>query len=318
MKLISGIKDEKASVTIEASVAMVTFTLVIVFLLTFVNVGRAQALIQNAINKSCMEMSQYMYLYEATGLYYQSVDFDGSGEKAAQNVGSLYTGAEGMYSGVSSMFSNISGGVSSLQQEDYMSAIISGASVAGDYKNITSSYDNLESSIGDISEDPSSFIKGLGKVGLGAGNSYLFGAVLGKALAVNYLGADTNGSDEAIADKKLKALGVVDGLDGLNFKRSTIFHSTSPTNLNIVVTYKVKIFPMLGDFSVNFAQSASTRAWLGGDGTVIVGSKGKATEESVMNNSGSSTTTSSAPSSEVTTSDAPVVSAVPDENGNFG
>ena len=49
---------------------------------------------------------------------------------------------------------------------------------------------------------------------------------------------------------------------------SSIFAPASPTNINLVVTYEINIYPLLGDFKVTFAQSASTRAWLGGDLTV--------------------------------------------------
>ena len=106
---------------------------------------------------------------------------------------------------------------------------------------------------------------------MGQANSYLFGAALGRVVAVGYMGTNNEGiNNEKFADNKLKSLGVENGVDGLDFKRSCVFSSQvgNPTDINIVCTYDVNVFAMLGDFKVTLANSASARAWLDGDCTI--------------------------------------------------
>ncbi|MCR5635794.1 MAG: hypothetical protein K6F76_01240 [Clostridiales bacterium] len=285
------IKDQNGSLTIEASIAMVLFSFVMVFLITLTNACRVQAAIQNSLDKAALELSQEMYLYEATGLYYATVDVSGEASNAANSAvntinsgGNIIDAGVGAYNNGSnsqigqdlSKFTSpggLAGGMYSLYSgfkntdTDHVSTVLS--TVDGKKGTLNSSYETIRSNMKNASGDPVNFIVQLGKYGLNSVTSYYFGSSLGESLTVDYLGCNNDGKDEeTYADEWLKQLGVVDGVSGLNFNKSSIFAPASPTNINLVVTYDVNIYPLLGDFKVTFAQSASTRAWLGGDLTV--------------------------------------------------
>ena len=50
------------------------------------------------------------------------------------------------------------------------------------------------------------------------------------------------GDNKAEANAILEQLGIVGGLDGMNFTRSTIFHEDHPDEIHLAVYYTVKEF----------------------------------------------------------------------------
>ncbi len=67
--MMKRMKRERGSLTVEASISLTFFTLVMICIIMFINVGRAQMKLQLAANKSAQQISQYMYLVKITGLY---------------------------------------------------------------------------------------------------------------------------------------------------------------------------------------------------------------------------------------------------------
>lgn len=272
MTIIQNKEKERGSVTVEASIALVTFTFVLVSLLMFINVARAQMMIQDALNKSCLEISEYMYLYKVSGLYSLDMGLQEAGSGAQEKIDGLVAGADKTVAGVESILSNVSqtgkniaqGNVSTEDLQQTYEAIIK------DKDTITEQVDGLKGVFKDITQDPIGFGKQMialgASTGLNAGKSFLFGNILASNISAKYLGANSEGiANKEYADTKLKNLGVVDGLEGLEFKYSSIFAKDSPADVNLVVVYKVRVFPWISDMTVQFSQSASTRAWIGGD-----------------------------------------------------
>ena len=62
------IREERGSVTIEATISLSAFMFAIVTILTIVNICIVQAKMSYAINATAKEISQYSYLYSLTGL----------------------------------------------------------------------------------------------------------------------------------------------------------------------------------------------------------------------------------------------------------
>lgn len=273
-------REEKGSITIEASVSLVLFTFVMVTLLTFINVGRTQAIIQNALNKSAAEISQYTYLYYLSGLY----EFDQEVQAtlsdpaagAEDKLNGMLDSVDGTVSGVEQLFASISktkSDAETLNIEEMKADYDAALTHAGTAKE---KFDALMGQVGDIADNPLSFVKGLAAMGLSCGinwaKAFIIGSVLSKSICTKYLGAYIDSSNvsqysEEYADQLLKDRGIEEGLDGLNFAYSSIFYKDTPTDINIVVVYDVKVLPLLGDWTVTFAQSASCCAWLGGDET---------------------------------------------------
>ena len=268
MKLLNRFsKNQDGALTIEASIAMVLFSFVMVFLITLTNACRVQAAIQNSLDKAALELAQEMYLFEATGLYYVTVDASGAASNAANSIVNTVNaggnvvdmGVDAYNNGQNSRISNdlskftsaggLAGGMYSLYSgfkntdTDYASTVLS--TVDGKNGTLNSSYETIRSNMKNASSDPVNFIVQLGKYGLNSVTSYYFGSSLGESLTVDYLGCNNDGKDEeTYADEWLKQLGVEDGVSGLNFNKSSIFAPASPTNINLVVTYDVNIYPI--------------------------------------------------------------------------
>lgn len=319
MKLFQRIKkDESGSLTIEASVSMVLFSFVMVFLLTLINASRAKAIIQTSLDKAALEISQIMYLYEATGLYYETVDVTGAGQKAVDTAVSVANATGDVVDGVKDSIENgwkegitgevidnlssgdgILNGLSTLYDANAFGFVIdpvlgwlkSTDVDSGGFKDtdiadmslsildggsgtLSNSYDTIKKGVNGVTDNPMQFVLSLAKYGLGTATSYYFGTCLGEDLTVKYIKSEQNNGFMTATlpgsnyEDRLTKLGVVDGCKGLNFKKSSVFAPTSPFDVNLVVTYDVAIYPLLGDFNVTFAQSACTRAWLGGDMTL--------------------------------------------------
>lgn len=283
-RLLRKGKENKASITVEAATSLLLFTFVMLLLLSFIDVARAQSKVQNAIDKAALEISQYMYLYQALGLYNFDVAMQAAGGPAGDTIDNLLENADQGILGVETIFRSLQNtadyiGDGNTLSKDEWTALYE--QVNGNGKSVTASYESIKTLFSGVKDDPIGFAKSLGALGVSFGmdkaKSYVIGSVLAKNMVTKYLGAyyseDANGAavdHEALADGRLKAWGVVGGLDGLNFKYSSIFSSDAPQDINIVVTYEVRVFEVLGDWRLQFAQSASTQAWLGGDCTAEI------------------------------------------------
>lgn len=273
-KVKQKMQTERGSVTVEASISMVTFTFVMISLLTLINVARAQMLIQDAVNKACLEISEYMYLYQISGLYSLDRGMSETGSGAGETLSSVLADTDKAIAGVESIMENISGTGQNLAAGGNVSLDDlqnSYEELLEDKDSITEQIDSLKGTFSDISDDPLAFGKQLvalgASAGMGKAKSYIFGNILAANMCSKYLGANNESiGNKEYADKKLKSLGVVDGFEGLDFRYSCIFPDNAPTDVNIIVVYEVKVFPWLtDDLKVRFSQSASTRGWIGGD-----------------------------------------------------
>ncbi len=281
MKRLREWKEERGSVTIEASISMIGFTFLIVSILLFINVGRAQMAIQTSINKSAQEIAQYMYLYKVSGLYDLDVTIQAAGKDAEGKMSSAMTSLDSIVSGYETVVGNIAGGGSgsngSAQNldgyvEQLKTVVQSGKDADANLKTQST---EIKEIIKAVKDNPAAFLKSLAALGVSKAmdetKSFLVGSLLGAALTEKYL--DTPYMD---ADSRLKALHVKDGMDGLDFSKSSIFSSSAGSagkerDINLVVVYRVKVFTLFShDLTVPFAQSASVQAWLGGDAEIDV------------------------------------------------
>ena len=271
-------RSQAGSMTIEATISVLAFVFVMVTLLTIINVSRARTAVQAAVNKSALEISQYMYLYKISGLYDLDMTLQEEGDAGLGQVDSSAKKLENMTAGMGALFQGVASSGKNVQSSfssgDFTGALNELKSAAADgqatAEDIAANYSALAEEIKGIAEDPLQFVKSLGALGVSAGmgelKSFLIGSLLAKAMMCKHLETET-----LTADQRLLSLGVVDGEAGLDLSRSSIFSiysgSANPgEDINIVAVYKLKLFPLLkADFTVTYAQSASVRAWLGGD-----------------------------------------------------
>lgn len=267
-------KCGRGSLAIEAVVSLTGFIVAIFTILNFINYCRVQSMVSSAIDSVAREMSQYAYFYEITGarrLEQKMRDAGKESENTINMVAGALDGLNGTFSRSANGVKNAAGGISEdLQAGNY-------ASIAEQVKNLElgKSYAEIKGNaeiIGDelsaIADDPGAFIKSFAALAGSKITDYaksrLIAAPLAKALTIKHFGGNA-----AEASERLAQLGVVDGLDGMNFGMSTLFAPNAPDDIEIVCYYQLEIFNPLGELGglteITLCKIARTRAWLGGD-----------------------------------------------------
>ncbi len=266
------LKKETGAATIEAIVSFTAFLFVIFTILNVVNVCRAQMLISNAVDTATKELTQYSYFYKMSGLQKFKGDLGQIGEQGKTNlndvlgtVGDLYssigTAADNTVQNATNVQNTVEEGTLNLEQ---IQNTIAG--VQSDATKIESSINNVMDSFDAVQDNPLMYMKSIiavaGNEGLDTLVSHVIAAPLARSFTIKHFGSTVEE-----ADAYLENLGVVDGLDGINFKMSTLFSTAEPENVHIVVYYRVRIVQLLDwmELEVPMCKESVARAWLAGD-----------------------------------------------------
>lgn len=237
------IKQERGAVVIEATLSLSAFMFVICTLLSITNLCIAQAKIAVAVNETAKEISQYSYIYTLSGLNeIQKANYEAGAENREQMdtiVSSVVDSADAL---------------KSLGGED--------ADYEGTWETLETSYDNVEQIAKKVAEDPKSWAIGMVRVLGNEAYEGVKGVVVGsiaKGLIQKHLVTETGQT----ADAYLRHLGVVDGIDGLNFNDTVAFQNGTD-NIVIVCRYKISLLKLFEqEYTYSFCQSAFTKVWGG-------------------------------------------------------
>lgn len=264
--------SQLGSATIEAVVAFTGFLFVIFTILNIVNLCRAQMLISNAMDTVTKELTQYSYFYEISGLQkfenkLQAISENGDLDlnTIASSVGNLYTA---LSDGASSSEAEMRGLANSLQEGTLSSSSVSTAlqNIDTEKNEVLAAMESMEAQMEGLLDNPVAYLKSIvavaGSQGLETLKSRAIAAPLAKSLMVKHFG-----NNRAEANASLERLGVVDGLNGMNFNMSTIFQKNHKDEIHLVVYYKVKVVQLFkwADFEATICKETRARAWLGGD-----------------------------------------------------
>lgn len=264
--------SQLGSATIEAVVAFTGFLFVIFTILNIVNLCRAQMLISNAMDTVTKELTQYSYFYEISGLQKFENELQAISENGdldlntiASSVGNLYTA---LSDGASSSEAEMRGLANSLQEGTLSSSSVSTAlqNIDTEKNEVLAAMESMEAQMEGLLDNPVAYLKSIvavaGSQGLETLKSRAIAAPLAKSLMVKHFG-----DNRAEANASLERLGVVDGLNGMNFNMSTIFQKNHKDEIHLVVYYKVKVVQLFkwADFEATICKETRARAWLGGD-----------------------------------------------------
>ncbi len=265
---------EKGSISIEASIALVAFIFFMISIISLINICRVQTKVGNALHLAALDISHYSYLYEVTGLYDMDVSIQEAGEGASATLTEKAKKADSMIANTETLLTILESDKDTAQkivnsEIDPTEGIEKIQDSLGEaqltIQEMEANFDQVAEEARGIAENPILFVKTLAQCGIGEGfdqlKNYMAG-VLAKSLMQDHIEAEGTISD---ADAYLESLGIVDGLDGMHFGASQIYSGEDHADINLVVMYEVKIFPLMTDATMPFAQSASTRAWLNGD-----------------------------------------------------
>ncbi len=256
-------KYNRGSLTVEAAVIMPFFICVILSFAFFIKIVYTQSILQHAINETANELSVYSYLYSASGAqkyHDDTMDYLEEKSKTAQSqindtieaVGALENTKESLEKTADHLenpnFDELMGDLE--ENKEFLKKNVS------DAKKLK---ETLENAIKNPKQEIISFATLLAQGAFedlkGALASPVIRIMCRKHLATESLDAD----------KRLKSLGIREGLDGLDFSETKILYDKE--NIDIIVRYKVDIglpINLLPD--LYFVQRANVRAWLDGDG----------------------------------------------------
>lgn len=236
-------KNDNGAVIVEATIALPIFIFVVFTLMWVANLCTAQAKIQIAINSTAKEISSYTYLYGLTGLHDKKSSMYQEGQQAQGNI-------DDTVDGIANIYNEFSGYTTDKKK-------INVDNVKSSYNSIVDSKEQIEDVINEIKKDPAAFFISLGKAtGVAAADtavSYVMIPIT-KYFCEKHLGGDN-------ANAYLKHLGVVDGLDGVNFKEST-YCAEDSDNINIVAIYKLRVIQFFKiDVTYQIVQTATSHCW---------------------------------------------------------
>jgi len=255
-------KNNKGSLTVEAALVLPLFICVILSFALFIKIVYTQSIIQHAINETANELATYSYLYSVSGaqkLHDEKNDYlDEKSSTAKEDINSVVDGI-GTLSNAKEVIENKDKDTKNMDFEKLSSDIdeIKDLSKEGiaNAKNIK---EKLENAIKDPKEQIISFASLLAEGAFEDLKGALAAPVI-KLMCKKHIA-----NEEIDADRRLKSLGIVNGLSGLDFSETKILYDKE--NIDIIVRYKVESgLPINFLPNLYFIQRANVRAWLDGD-----------------------------------------------------
>ncbi len=241
-------RKEKGAIVVEATIALTAFIFAIFMILSIVNICFIQAKIGVSLNTAAKEISQYSYLYYAFGV-------DGLDAKLSEGTEESKKLATDTIDGVGTFMDSLENAAGSAQSGDFDTMI-------SEIEEGTKSADSLISEYAKkLKNDPKGFILGMGKM---AANELKEEAkvVLAQILAKTFMQKNLMSGAGDDADAFLKRYKVVDGMDGLDFDYTTFLANGNSNQIQLVVTYDVKVIQLLRmDFNFTIRQCSKTTAW---------------------------------------------------------
>ena len=266
------VNRERGAATIEAIISFMGFLFVIFTIFSIINVCRVQMLVSNAVDTATKELTQYSYFYKMSGLQKFSSELSATAETGKTNLNEVIGTVDQLYTSVGTAVdttvehgTSITDAIESgdVNLDEVQNALLS---VKNDITNVESAINSVSNAFGDVMDNPILYMKSLvavaGNEGLDLLKSHIIAAPLAELFVSKHFGANKKEADE-----KLESLGVIDGLDGMNFKMSTLFASDSPEDVHIVVYYKIKVMQLFDwiPLEIPLCKESVARGWLAGD-----------------------------------------------------
>lgn len=246
-------KSERGSFTIEAILSLSIFMFAFVTIVSLATIAKVESTTQYAIDQVAKEISQYYYIAERVGI----ANTDSGG------VDEIDDAVQAIFD-FTDKSTTVASNYSSTTAKDLGSMLDTFSGIGNDVNEVEAAAENVYNSFGPIFEDPKGIVSSLAtmmnKMGKEVGNELITKIIaqpLCKALVPKYI-TSSSGADEI-----LEKMGVVDGLDGLDFRMSSFL--TDQRSINVVVVYQIKVngFGIFDDTLV-IKQTASTAAWVTG------------------------------------------------------
>lgn len=236
-------KDKcRGSLTVETLLFLIPFMMAFLTIINAARFVQTEMLIHHAITQTAKQISAYGYVLTKTEITKDMQSTNGKSSKFKSDVNKTVTAVT--------------------QFSDSMSDFGSTGNTIDELTNIYNSGNAAYTQLSDFFSDPDAIASGVMAMVKsdvrGAAMTYVAGE-LSRASIKNALGKITDDTNEYLTN-----LGVVDGLDGLDFSQSKwVSNSSGKGDVKIVVTYTMKnlLFPDFDFGQYEFRQCASTLMW---------------------------------------------------------
>lgn len=251
-------RREKGSFTIEAILALSVFMFAFVTIVSLATVAKVESTTQYAIDQAAKEISQDYYVADRI-----ETDLGINKSPSAKETGTVTDIDQAVQSvyDFSNTTSKTASDVSSATSSDLSSMIDSFNTVKNDVDSVQGAAQQVYSSFGSVLKDPKGVVTTLATMVAKRASNELISKIIAqplcKALVPQFI---TSGGD---ADGALKKMGVVNGLEGLDFRMSSFL--ADGRSINVVVVYQIKVNGFgVFDQTLVIKQTASTAAWVSG------------------------------------------------------
>jgi len=295
-------KQNKGSITIEATIGLTAYIFVIISVLSVINVCRAQMIVSAAVDATAKEMSQYAYFYDIIGIPEITgnlSDLSSSGKEQTNELigyttdmmGALSSGKDNVQQGIQDLQGGVgqagedlenlaNGGLANAEsnfevalqniESTYSGLLATGDNIKSDAQSFKAALDSLTASAKNM--DVAAYMRSMGAMATNKALSALLAAPMAKGLSAKHFAGFAGAEAEGLstwdkADLALKSLGIEEGMDGLNFLMSEMFSDDYPKQIHLVCYYTVPLTSMIdlpGNARMVFCKEAVTNAWLSG------------------------------------------------------
>lgn len=243
-------RSEKGSFTIEAIMSLSLFMFAFVTIVSLAMLAKVESTTQYAINQVAKEISSYYYIAEKIGVTRDDTIYNSDIDSVVQAVVNFSDMAEDT---VSEYVPHTS--------DDLESVLDTYSNISNEVTEITSAARAIYDSFEAVLENPDGVVSSLATVMRSEIENKLVNRIIAepvcRALVPKYIISNSN------ADMTLEKMGVIGGLDGLDFRMSSFLADTR--SINVVLIYQVKINGFgLFDQTFTIRQTASTAAWITG------------------------------------------------------
>lgn len=277
-------KRQRGSITIEATIALTAYIFVIISILSFINICRAQMVVSLAVDATAKEMSEYSYFYGISGLESLADTLKNASGKAEDTTNQLIGYTKTMCTSLGGISGAVKDGTSEVQQGGQ--ELGSADSLNAAINTVKKSAEELQKTGADISKnadalvgaatgfekcvkgmDVEAYMRSLGALAANEGYHAILSRIICPALAKGMCAKHIEGYGNGDADAALMGMGISEGMDGLNFLMSDMFSDDHPTQIHLVCYYTVEFSNLVdlpGDTRMVFCKEAVTNAWLNG------------------------------------------------------
>lgn len=257
-----------AVMTAEACIGFTIFAILTITLLFFIRIVYVHSLVQHCINQAAKEISSYSYIYGVTIMDVDDnlQDVAASGEKYFNtNIGNIVDGVDSIIS----VGENASNTYDSATSFDIEGTISNAEATGKSYQQLKEQYPDTKASIQELISNPKKFMQSIGSIFAGNAMSdakAFFGGEIVRAMMSDYLNdMNQSGGGNYEPSERLAKLGIVGGLEGIDFSQSKFNETVNGQkhSIDIVACYKIKpIAPIKVYKEMGMMNKITVRMWV--------------------------------------------------------